>query len=215
MSTEIDVYPTISYMPLVEETRARTQELFNDFLRKHDIDSHIEVRALYPSAEGTPHPVPLETRWEIGIDIGFSYWIDDEWKSYSFPSCEARELIDEWDMQPYGDKEPSYPPEMLGRIRPLDVSDFPTPIPEDVFRLMNSQEHYWSERRSAGTQPVGSTGYGFVAAALAEATQGRLFSDDGAFDWERSGETAEQFLQWWGQEQLAYYGADAYRRTRP
>lgn len=213
MSTTIDVFPTSDFMPLVDSTRARTQELFNNFLRANGIDTNIEVRAFYPGDPQEVRYVPLGTRWEVGMELGFAYWIDGKWISSSFPSCFARELVDEWDIQPYGKCEAAYPPEMLGQQRPLDRSDFPTPIPDDAWALMNEQDHYWYEYRSIGTHALASTGYGFVCAALAESTEGRIFSDDGAFDWEHSGQTAEQFLMWWGQDELAFYGVKAYQTT--
>lgn len=46
MSTTIDVYPTTTtHLPLVEETRRRTEELFQQLLDCHGIESTITVRA--------------------------------------------------------------------------------------------------------------------------------------------------------------------------
>ena len=57
---------------------------------------------------------------------------------------------------------------------------------------------YWYEYRNMGGPAVASTGYGLVAAALAEATEGIIALFDSAFDVEHNGESAEQFLAWWG-----------------
>lgn len=54
MSTTIGVYPTTAFMPLVEQTRARTQKLFQYFLNQHGIGSTIEVKAFYPSSGDDP-----------------------------------------------------------------------------------------------------------------------------------------------------------------
>lgn len=57
-----------------------------------------------------------------------------------------------------------------------------------------------------GASAVASTGYGLSIAALAEATDGVIASWDSAFDSKHNGETAEQFLAWWGDERLDYFG---------
>ena len=59
-----------------------------------------------------------------------------------------------------------------------------------------------------GTEAIASTGYRLVAAVLAEQTNGIIASWDGAFD-KHNVETAEEFLQWWGDEQIARYGLEA------
>ena len=75
-------------------------------------------------------------------------------------------------------------------------------MPQATLDLVLAQDHYWYEYRNMGGPAVASTGYGLVAAALAEATDGVIASFDSAFDIEHNGETAEQFLSWWGDRRL-------------
>lgn len=78
----------------------------------------------------------------------------------------------------------------------------------ETLEKIGQVDHYWYEFRSAGTGAIASTGYRLVAAALAEQTNGIIASWDGAFD-KHNVETAEEFLQWWGDEQIARYGLEA------
>lgn len=54
VSTMFDIYPATGYLPLVERTRAKTQELFRQLLDRRGIASVIEVKAFHPTAESGP-----------------------------------------------------------------------------------------------------------------------------------------------------------------
>lgn len=84
MSTAIDVYPTINALPLVEEIRGRTQELFQTLLNRHGIGSTIEVKAFYPSSADIPIKyVEKDVVWTPDLYLGFEYSIDGIWDSDS------------------------------------------------------------------------------------------------------------------------------------
>ena len=88
MSTAIDVYPTVNALPLVEEIRGRTQELFQTLLSRHGIGSTIEVIAFYPSPSKVPiKDVEKDTVWTPDLYLGFEYLIDGIWDSNSWHSC--------------------------------------------------------------------------------------------------------------------------------
>ena len=72
----------------------------------------------------------------------------------------------------------------------------------------------WYEYRNLGGPAVASTGYGLVAAALAEATNGVIASFDSAFDIEHNGESAQKFLTWWGEKQMTFYGTESFKKSR-
>lgn len=210
MSTTIDVYPTTGSFPLVEQTRARTQQLFQQLLDRHEIWSIVEVKAFHAAGrESEARDVALDTRWEPGLSVGFAYWINREWDSSSWPSCSSREADDDVDE----DSADDYPPGWLGKWHV--VAELADRVAADTLDLVNQQWHYWSEHRNAGGPAVASTGYGLVSAAVAEATGGIIASFDSAFDADlHNGETAAEFLQWWGDHQLSFYGPDAFRRAR-
>ncbi|WP_133122394.1 hypothetical protein [Bifidobacterium simiarum] len=212
MSTTIHVYPTTDYLPLVEETRLRTQELFQWFLHKQNIGGTLEVQAFYQGKRRCR--VESSVRWQVGMDLGFAYLIDGEWRGGSWPELWERDRIDQWWVDDYekSDGKFGFPSSMLGQIVPLDNDDFAGNLSEEELRVVNSFDYFWDEYRNAGAPAVTSVGYGFAAAALAEETNGRLVSFDGAFDdIGHNGEFADQFLSWWGDAQMKFYGVDAFR----
>lgn len=206
----IDVYPTTDYLPLVEETRSRTQKLYQRLLDRYGIDSTVEVKAFYycnPDEE--LRRVDPATRWRAEMDLYFTYAINGEWHSGSFPTLMKRALIEQYDIDDFmnSDGERGYPPSRLGECEPLDANEFDVPLSGEEMGLLNAQRHFWYDLRYTCSPAVPSVGYGLVAAALAEETNGRISSPDGAFNTKgHNGETAEQFLTWWGDEQMNFYG---------
>jgi len=192
MSTAIDVYPTVNALPLVEEIRGRTQELFQTLLNRHDIGSTIEVIAFYPSPSKLPiKDVEKDTVWTPDLYLGFEYLIDGIWDSNSWHSCSFIEADDRYIVE---ELEDIVPPTRLSKIL--------------------AQDHYWFDENDSDGPPVASTGYGLVCAALAEATEGIIASSDCESDEKYNAETAEEFLVWWGDRQIDFYGEDAFRNPR-
>jgi len=192
MSTAIDVYPTVNALPLVEEIRGRTQELFQTLLNRHGIGSTIEVIAFYPSPSKLPiKDVEKDTVWTPDLYLGFEYLIDGIWDSNSWHSCSFIEADDRYIVE---ELEDIVPPTRLSKIL--------------------AQDHYWFDENNSDGPPVASTGYGLVCAALAEATEGIIASFDCESDEKYNGETAEKFLAWWGDRQIDFYGEDAFRNPR-
>ena len=192
MSTAIDVYPTVNALPLVEEIRGRTQELFQTLFNRHGIGSTIEVIAFYPSPSKLPiKDVEKDTVWTPDLYLGFEYLIDGIWDSNSWHSCSFIEADDRYIVE---ELEDIVPPTRLSKIL--------------------AQDHYWFDENDSDGPPVASTGYGLVCAALAEATEGIIASSDCESDEKYNAETAEEFLAWWGDRQIDFYGEDAFRNPR-
>lgn len=192
MSTAIDVYPTVNALPLVEEIRGRTQELFQTLLNRHGIGSTIEVIAFYPSPSKVPiKDVEKDTVWTPDLYLGFEYLIDGIWDSNSWHRCSFIEADDRYIVE---ELEDIVPPTRLSKIL--------------------AQDHYWFDENDSDGPPVASTGYGLVCAALAEATEGIIASFDCESDEKYNAETAEEFLVWWGDRQIDFYGEDAFRNPR-
>lgn len=213
MSTTIDVFPAASHLPLVEQTRARTQELFQELLDRHGASSTIEVKAFYSARDDDEDVLYVEKDvvWAPDMHLGFAYWINGEWDSSSLPSCypvEEEDRITQKNLvEPFESK-----PEHLGMWDIVEELE-DLLAPERLTRVL-AQTHYWSEYRNMGGPAVASTGYGLVAAALAEATDGVIASFDSAFDSEHNGEDAQEFLAWWGDRQIDFCGVERFRRTR-
>ena len=212
MSTTIDVYPTENVLPLVEEIRGRTQELFQTLLNRHGIGSTIEVKAFYPSPADIPIKyVEKDVVWTPDLYLGFEYLNDGIWDSDSWPACfsvdDDKRISEKHLVYPFDSK-----PEHLGLWN--IVEEFEDIVPPTRLAKILVQDHYWSDERNFDGSPVASTGYGLVCAALAEATEGIIASFDCAFDDKHNGETAEEFLVWWGDRKIDFYGEDAFRNPR-
>jgi hypothetical protein len=202
------VYLATDFMPLVEQTRARTQELFQRALDRHNINSTIGIKSLLSKGtEGPRRYVENNLRWEKGLELGFDCFLNGERISALWPICfplEDEDYITKEEIE-----QSEYSPEFIGVWRIVD--DFTGIVPSTTLNAILTQDHYWNEYRSIGTHTIGSTGYGFVMDAVAEATDGILATFDGAFDLAHNGETAEQFLSWWEDQQFANYGLESFR----
>lgn len=210
MSTTIDVYPTKPDLPLVDETRRRTEELFQQLLDRHGIAAGVTVSATTraPGVDRYDVPIDPHLRWSPGLGVCFSYYINGAWDSSSWPSCDGRDAedyIQELDLEG-ADKR------FLGRC--WFVEEFEKVLDDETLRKMKAVGHRFSEYRNAGGPAVASTGYGLMAAAFAEASNGIIISMDGALDGDHNAEDATTFLSWWGDRQVAFYGPSRFRRSR-
>jgi hypothetical protein len=181
-------------------------------LNRHGIGSTIEVKAFYPSAADIPIKyVEKDVVWTPDLYLGFGYLIDGIWDSDSWPSCSFVEdddrISEKYLVYPFDSK-----PEHLGLW--YIVEEFEDIVPPTQLAKILAQDHYWTDERNFAGPAVASTGYGLVCAALAEATDGIIASFDCAFDEKHNGETAEEFLAWWGDRQIDFYGEDAFRNPR-
>lgn len=148
--------------------------------------------------QGAGLEAAADQRWYPGLDLRFEYWLNGRCDSSSWPCCfkrEPGELITEEDIR--SDKNPTgASPELLGQW--WYIAELAGVVSPGDFSKRSNSDHYWGEYRNMGASAVASTGYGLSIAALAEATDGVIASWDSAFDSKHNGETAEQFLAWWG-----------------
>lgn len=57
--------------------------------------------------------------------------------------------------------------------------------------------YHWVFRRSAGQPAIITLSYGFLAAALAKLTNGVIYTDDGAWDYEKFPAGPDDFMSWY------------------
>ncbi|XPP26043.1 MAG: hypothetical protein ACNYNX_10550 [Leucobacter sp.] len=209
MSITIDIRPTRPNLPLVEETRRRTEELFQQLIDRHGIESTLTVQATTRASDAERYEIPVspELRWSPGLAVCFSYYINGEWDSDSWPSCDAREPED------YVTTEDLDYTDARFLDRCWFVEEFESRLSDETLRQMEAVQYRFSEYRNFGGPAVASTGYGLVAAAFAEATGGIITSLDSAFEGDHNAEDAATFLAWWGDRQIGFYGADRFRRS--
>lgn len=200
MSIRIDVYPRTDVLPLVDQTRARAQELFQQLLVENEIESRIEIKAFYPldneteiDEEPKSRFVSKDAKWQPDKNVAFAYYINDQWDSNSLTKFLST-----------SDAQQEYKSEMV---------DYGLLLPQQLDAIL-AQHHFRQEERDSVNGPaVSSTGYGFVAAALAEATEGLMFTDTGSGIC-HDRESAKDFLEWWGDEQFSFYGKELFINPR-
>lgn len=157
ISTTFEVYPTTLVIPtLVELLKVANQKL-RFFLKEYEIQDvplinvRIEETIITPSELST-----FNTQWNA--EYAWFYVQPSEGGGTDAYYHKVDQLtLDIWD--DYGDAGDTY----------LEV------------KKSLSVGYYWSFRRSAGQPAIINLAYGFIASALAELTEGYLFSDDGAW----------------------------------
>lgn len=210
MSTSISVYPANDVLPLVEQTRARTQELLQEFLDRYGVASKITVEtADVRTLENMPTS-PQTLRWRGNVDLRFDYLINGDYDSCSWLVCWEHKPEDYFTVDDTIDPfntDPKY-------VGLLDiVEEFDGVLSPEKLEAVLAQKHYWYQEHQR--TPLSITGYGMAAVALAEATEGMITSFDGEFASEHEGEDAETFLSWWGDYQIAWYGVERFLTAHP
>lgn len=70
-------------------------------------------------------------------------------------------------------------------------------VREVLIRKCLAVGHYWHFRRSIGQPAIINIAYGLIAGCLAELTDGFVFSDDSAWDWERMPALPSELFSWY------------------
>lgn len=137
MSTTIDVYPARWDLPLVEDTRARTEHLFQELLRRHGVASILTIEAFLPNDDGAfLITAPTHIRWHPGLDLRFAYLLNGVVQASSWPSCmiddEPRGALDDW----------------------IVAEEFGHRLPRERLIRAHAIPHYWYEYRNMGGHAV-------------------------------------------------------------
>lgn len=188
----------------------RAEELFQQLLDSHDIDVTVTIKAHVLTTEtgGNLKPAPPGLRWEPGMRLRFGYYLNGMWDSISWPSFYTT------DADPYITEEdlPLYPNGYVGQHN--IAADFAHRLTAEELEALGSMTCDFDEYGSVAGSAVSSAGYGLVAVALAEATVGRRANWDCAFDDDsHQGDTAAEFVNWWGDRQIAFYKREGFMRA--
>ncbi|MFC4104165.1 hypothetical protein [Paenibacillus xanthanilyticus] len=182
MSTTFQVYPTTAYIPQMPELLALANEKLHAFLMplELEITPVIGVRIGEDIIESGSSSA-LTARWDADYAWFFVTPNEDGGGSDAYYRTVDELTSEMW--EEYEDQEGPY---------------------ADVFTSL-SIGHYWEFRRSAGQPSIINATYGFLAAALAELTNGLIFSDDGA--WSGPPIRAEEFgLKYFNPSEAPNYG---------
>ncbi|TYP78229.1 hypothetical protein [Paenibacillus methanolicus] len=181
MSTTFQVYPTTANIPRLTELLELANEKLHAFLRSLELEITpvIGVRIGEATIESGSSST-LTARWDADYAWFFVTPSEDGGGSDAYFSTVDELVNDMW--KEYEDKEGPY---------------------AEVFKSL-SIGHYWELRRSVGQPAIINATYGFLAAALAELTNGFIYSDDGA--WPGPPKRAEQFeSEYFNPSKVAYY----------
>lgn len=158
MSTTFEVYPTNSYIPKMTELVALANEKLHAFLNPLEltVTPVIQARIGDTFIDGTSS-IQWTAQWEVQYAWFFVSPSNDGGGSDAYYNTVDEDIVEIW--EEYEDAGERY---------------------TEVLKSL-SIGHYWTFRRSAGQPAVINLAYGFLAAALAEMTDGYIFSDDGAW----------------------------------
>lgn len=198
-----------------------TADLFIHPLTSNPIDSELlqvrvqELATGLLEASGIEVPVRVEhtgTTDKEGRELGV--FVDGTWIATVQYGWRERLRIGENEVEEYerfGEGN-EYPPEMVGAPYPYLRREFKATISDEHFEAMNFIGHLYYVAPSE--HPAADIIAGFVAAGIAEQVDGRLTGSNDAFDLYRHGETAAEFLAWWGSSRIAWFGHQAFTDPR-
>jgi len=179
VSTTFEVYPRTTTIPSFNEVLVLGEQRLHEQLRLRCIHSHPVLTMELRTADA--HEL-----LEIDRDTPFC-WNDSAYLWLSFTGCNGGMDVSCLQTQEEEFEHWAYvlAPDNPARITPDNVRRaFPSGI-------------YWSFRRSAGQPALINFAYGILAAALAELTDGLVYSDDAAWDTERFPASAQAVYAWY------------------
>jgi len=178
MSTAFEVWPTSSAVPTFRDVIELAEKRLSDRLKEIRINEGIRIRAWLRDEK------PDGRATEICLNDPF-LWTENQYVWFNISSVPGgtdaycRRVGDD-DIQMWKEEAESNP---NARIKDRLV------LIRECFRA----GRYWVFRRSASQPAIVNLGYGLVAAAVAELTDGFIISWDSAWDFERFPANAQEF----------------------
>lgn len=185
MSTTFEIYPQTISIPTFAEVVDLTSHKIHHFLKDYGITSDFVLTAELRTKE----PDILHTNELTSTSF---LWTDDQYAWFRIRNIPGGIDAYFWNLD---DLNREYWGELLqqDRFRPHT----------ELIKLCLVNGYFWSFRRSAGQPAVVTLSQGLLAAALAELTNGFIFTDDGAWDYKRFPATAKEFSEWYFQPKMA------------
>ncbi|MGE8498944.1 MAG: hypothetical protein ACN6O6_15665 [Pseudomonas sp.] len=179
MSTTFEVYPRHATAPSFQALLERATTRLHAHLAAHGIAAR-PVLCVSVRSNGTHEPLErdLSSPATWGTEQ-YAWFYIDEVAGGTDAYCDT--LTDD-DRECWDDIVAQHPPAMAQQTK---------------VRACLATGRYWRFRRSAGQPPIIALAYGILAAALAELTDGLIYSDDSAWDYPRFPARAEDFYRWY------------------
>ncbi|MFT3870045.1 MAG: hypothetical protein QM715_16480 [Nibricoccus sp.] len=174
MATTFDIYPSNTTPPIFSEVVMLAHRRLTEFGTKHGLGT-------IPPLTFTLHNQDEEVS-EIGRDAPM-IWPEDNYVWFQFGdilggSDAYCRILDEEGLACWEEQ--------------IKVHEPARSIASHVRRCVNTRR-WWYFRRSAGQPAIVNLGYGFLAAALAEITNGIIYSEDNAWEYDQLPCSAEKF----------------------
>ena len=179
MSTTFDVYPGKGYIPLFSELLYAAEKEVNNYLREIDVNKDIKLNARIQSNDNCIK-IPVESTNRLIWDDSYYAWfyiknVSGGTDAYFYRHDElyTEFLLEELSRNPNFKKY------------------------ETIVRNNIRLDYRWTFRRSVGQPAIIGLCYGFLAATLAKLTDGIIYTDDGAWDYEKFPADPNEFLKWY------------------
>lgn len=176
MSTSFEVYPTIQQMPTYSDVLKRTDELLEQRLNSLGIRRKFSLRPTLLSG-------PIESNIDVHDVMDLN---KDEYVRISVPGTEGGFYLYMTDNE-----------QVFRDLWEDELSREQSKRLETHIMKSLAQKSHWSIVRYAGTDALYNLAYGMFACALAEITEGIIFSDDNAWEYDKFPCLPQEFLEFY------------------
>ena len=177
LSTIFEVYPQSSTVPSFGELIDLGRSRLHEQLMRRGIAASPALEVIIIK-EPSSQRIPLDLRSPF-------IWNNDEYAWFHIPGIAGGtdaycEKIGEFKLEYWAEIVDTHEKARSRRV---------------LVKACLANDHYWCFRRSAGQPAIINFAYGILAASLAELTGGMIFSDDGAWEYERFPATAAELYE--------------------
>lgn len=176
MSTTFDVFSSTKEIPTFHDVLARSNQYLREYLERYHCLKHYEIdcRILRRDGKAIAYDKSAQASWDADAYAWFTV-------SGAAGGCDAY-TSQVGDLETEGWFEDIIQMEQAAEKRANIEACLATGV-------------RWTFRRSAGQPAIISLSYGLIAAAFAALTNGFLYSDDSAWNYELFPACADEFLQ--------------------
>lgn len=184
MSTTIEIIPTSTINITFGQVVETSEKYINEFLNSMGLKESIRLKInLHENTEKYVREIQMTDKFE---------WKDNEYVWFTIngvaggTDAYCNEVADSTDTE-----NPWW------RLEDMELNNKTIENLKDKFEKSKELNRQWSFRRSAGQPGIIALSYGLIGAAVAELTKGVLWSDDGAWDYERFPAESKDFIDWY------------------
>lgn len=192
LSTVFDVFPSTPYLPTFEEVVTLSETKLQRFLTDLNLEISPKIKVdLHLQTPETVLPTPLQTK---------ARWSSDHYAWFTVASVAGGTDAYFYDLAQETKESRESSEQIRSEIlQRRQKSEHDERLIEGCLK----QKHNWGFRRSAGQPGIVHLAYGFIASAFAELTHGFIYSDDGAWQYEKMPATPLEFDSWYMRPEFA------------